>query len=129
MWLYGERVRRVRLARDGAAEATGGQWGPVPGKEPGFLQRLEETAAGQATRSGVALFPFRKAPSGCCDVTQGLCNLSTVDIRAVLGTVRGGAASLAPTHLIPRMTAMDIPRRGSVSPGAGLAQIRDAGLA
>ena len=38
-------------------------------------------------------------------------------MRAILGTVRGGAASLAPTHLMPRVTTMDIPSHGPVSPG------------
>ena len=108
MWLDGESEKSEAGPRWGCR----GHWGPVPGKEPGFFWRVEETTAGRATQGGVALFPFRKAPSGCCDVTQGLCNFSTVDIRDVLGTVRGGAASLAPTHLMPRVTTMDIPRRG-----------------
>jgi len=113
VWLDGESEK----SEAGPKWGCQGHWGPVPGKEPGFFWRVEETTAGRATQGGVALFPFRKAPSGCCDVTQGLCNFSTVDIRAVLGTVRGGAASLAPTHLMPRVTTMDIPRRGPVSPG------------
>ena len=69
-----ERVRRVRLARDGAAEATGGQCLPREKREKSPKARGEQRASGEKPQgwrwggapAGADCGRWSQRPSGAC---------------------------------------------------------------